>query len=131
MWMSSMFSRPRYYAFLLAAVPAVVVARHLGKPVVMNYHSGEAPDHLRRSAIARAVLRRVDRNAVPSRFLHDVFAGFGIRSEIVPNIVDVDRFAFRRRVPLAPHCLSTRNFEDLYNVSCTLRAFRLIQRATP
>ena len=36
-------------------------------------------------------------NAVPSRFLHDVFASFGIRSEIIPNIVDVERFRFRRR----------------------------------
>jgi glycosyltransferase involved in cell wall biosynthesis len=120
-----------YFSFLLAPLPAVLIARLLGKPVVMNYRSGEAPDHLRRSAIARATLRRVDRNAVPSRFLHDVFASFGIRSEIVPNIVDVDRFAFRRREPLRPHVLSTRNFEALYNVACTLRAFRLVQDRYP
>lgn len=120
-----------YFSFMLAPLPAVIVARLLGKPVVMNYRSGEAPDHLRRSAIARAVLRHVDRNAVPSQFLHDVFAGFGIRSEIIPNIVDADRFAFRPRVPLAPHILSTRNFEDLYNVACTLRAFRLVQQRRP
>jgi glycosyltransferase involved in cell wall biosynthesis len=116
---------------VLAPLPAVVVSRILGKPIVMNYRSGEAPDHLRRSAVARAVLRHVDRNAVPSRFLHEVFAGFGIRSEIVPNIVDVDRFAFRRRVPLSAHILSTRNFEDLYNVGCTLRAFQLVQQRWP
>jgi glycosyltransferase involved in cell wall biosynthesis len=120
-----------YTSFLLAPLPAVIVARLLGKPVVMNYRSGEAPDHLRRSAIARAVLRHVDRNAVPSRFLQEVFAGFGIRSEIVPNIVDVDRFAFRPRTPLAPNILSTRNFEGLYNVACTLRAFQLVQQRYP
>ncbi|MBA3638668.1 MAG: glycosyltransferase family 4 protein [Acidobacteriota bacterium] len=120
-----------YFSFLLAPLPAVLVARLLGKPVVMNYRSGEAPDHLRRSAIARTVLRHVDRNAVPSRFLHDVFAGFGIRSEIIPNIVDVNRFAFRRRVPLAPRILSTRNFEELYNLACTLRAFRIVQQQQP
>lgn len=120
-----------YFSFLLAPLPAVLVARALGKPVVMNYRSGEAPDHLRRSAIARAVLRHVDRNAVPSRYLQDVFAGFGIRSEVIPNIVDVDRFAFRRRVPLSPRILSTRNFEELYNVACTLRAFRIVQQQWP
>lgn len=120
-----------YFSFLLAPLPAVLVAKALGKPVVMNYRSGEAPDHLRRSAVARRVLRGVERNAVPSRFLHDVFATFGIQSEIVPNIVDLDRFAFRRRVPLRPHVLSTRNFEALYNVACTLRAFRLVQNVHP
>ena len=120
-----------YFSFLLAPLPAVLVAKLYGKPVVMNYRSGEAPDHLKRSAIARTVLRHVDRNAVPSRFLQDVFAGFGIASEIIPNIVDVDRFAYRRRSPLAPRLVSTRNFEDLYNVACTLRAFHLVQRRHP
>jgi glycosyltransferase involved in cell wall biosynthesis len=120
-----------YFSFLLAPLPAFLMARLLGKPVVMNYRSGEAPDHLERSAIARATLRSVDRNAVPSRFLHDVFERFGIRSEIIPNIVDVDRFAFRRREPLQPRILSTRNFEGLYNVACTLRTFRLVQDRYP
>jgi glycosyltransferase involved in cell wall biosynthesis len=120
-----------YFSFLLAPLPAVIVARLLGKPVVMNYRSGEAPDHLRRSPLARRVLKAVDRNAVPSRFLHEVFGSFGIRSEIIPNIVDTERFAFRRRTPLRPNVLSTRNFEDLYNVACTLRAFRLIQDRHP
>lgn len=120
-----------YFSFLLAPLPAVLVARLLGKPVVMNYRSGEAPDHLKRSAIARATLRGVDENAVPSRFLHEVFAGFGIRSEIIPNIVDVERFRFRGRDQLRPRVLSTRNFESLYNLPCTLRAFRLVQDRYP
>ena len=120
-----------YFSFLLAPLPAVLVAKLLGRPVVMNYRSGEAPDHLKRSAIARATLRHVEWNAVPSRFLRDVFAEFGIRAEIVPNIVDVERFRFRRRERLRPRLLSTRNFETLYNLPCTLRAFRLIQDRFP
>jgi L-malate glycosyltransferase len=116
-----------YFSFLLAPLPAVLVARLLGKPVVMNYRSGEGPDHLKRSRIARSTLGSVDRNAVPSRFLQDVFARFGIASEVIPNIVDVERFAYRPRIPLRPRVLSTRNFEPLYNVACTLRAFRLVQ----
>src|SRR5262245_44433900 len=116
-----------YFSFLLAPLPAVVVARLLGKPVVMNYRSGEAPDHLKRSAIARTVLRSVDRNVVPSSFLRDVFASFGLPAQIIPNIVDLDLFGFRSREPIGPRILSTRNFEPLYNVACTLRAFRRIQ----
>ncbi|MDQ3349091.1 MAG: glycosyltransferase family 4 protein [Acidobacteriota bacterium] len=120
-----------YFSFLLAPLPAVSVARLFGRPVVMNYRSGEAPDHLKRSAIARRTLRAVERNAVPSRFLKDVFAEYGIDAEIIPNIVDVERFAFRVRDPLRPNVLSTRNFEPLYNVGCSLRAFRLVQNRYP
>jgi glycosyltransferase involved in cell wall biosynthesis len=120
-----------YTSFLLAPLPAVMIARLLGRPVLMNYRSGEAPDHLRRSAIARRVLRSVDANVVPSTFLEDVFAGYGITSHVIPNIIDRERFAFRQREPLQPRLLSTRNFEPLYNVACTLKAFASVQARYP
>ena len=120
-----------HFSFLLATLPAVIVARMLGKPVVMNYRSGQAPDHLKRSRVARWTLRTVEANAVPSRFLRDVFARYGIHSNVIPNIVDLDRFEFRHREPLKPNVLSTRNFEALYNVACTLRAFRRVQDRYP
>ncbi len=120
-----------YTSFVLAPLPAWLIARLLGKPVLLNYHSGEAPDHLRRSRLARAVLRRVGTSIVPSRFLVDVFAGFGLAAEAIPNVIDRERFSFRRREPLRPHLLSTRNFEANYNVACTLRAFARIQARHP
>jgi glycosyltransferase involved in cell wall biosynthesis len=121
-----------YYAFLLAPLPAIVVARLLGKPVILNYHSGQAPDHLRRSAIARHVMRRwVDLNVVPSPFLRDVLKSFGIEAQVVPNAIDVRPFMYRRRETLRPRLLCTRNLEPLYNVSCVLRAFGRIQPRHP
>jgi L-malate glycosyltransferase len=120
-----------YASFLLAPLPAMLVARALGKPVVLNYRSGEAPDHLQRSAIARRAIARVDANVVPSRFLVDVFGRFGIDARIIPNIVDLERFPFRERTPLRPRLVSTRNFDALYNVATTLRAFRIVQHRRP
>ena len=120
-----------YTSFLLAPLPAILAARALGRPVILNYRSGEAPDHLSRSRIAREALKRVDRNIVPSRFLVDVFQRFGISASIIPNVVDLERFCFRRRVPIGPRILSTRNFERLYNVGCTIRAFAIVQGQIP
>ena len=113
-----------YTSFLLAPMPAIAAARMLGRPVLLNYHSGEAPDHLAQSRVARAVLRRTDLNVVPSSFLVDVFASFGLAAIAVPNTIDFDRFRFRSRGPLAPKLLSTRSFDSNYNVACTLRAFK-------
>jgi glycosyltransferase involved in cell wall biosynthesis len=120
-----------YASFLLAPLPAMLIARLYGKPVVLNYRSGEAPDHLRRSAIARRALKAVDLNVVPSSFLRDVFAGFGIRSRIVANVCDLSRFRYRDRAPLRPRLVSTRNFEALYNVECTIQAFARVQTRYP
>lgn len=119
-----------YSSFLLAPLPAIVIARLFGKRVLLNYHSGEAEDHLRHSWIARTALRRhVGVNVVPSPFLKDVFKRFGIDATVVANTVDRHDFTYRerdlRRRPLT--ILSTRNFEPVYNVACTLRAFASIQ----
>jgi L-malate glycosyltransferase len=120
-----------YSSFLLAPLPAIVVARALGRPVVLHYHSGEAPDHLAHSSVARAALSRTSGNVVPSSFLAGVFSSFGLRADVVPNLVDLTRFRFRIRNPLRPRILSTRNFEPLYNVTCTLHAFRVVQERFP
>ena len=120
-----------YTSFLLAPLPAWLVARLLGKPVLLNYHSGEAADHLRRSRVARAVLRRVQATVVPSRFLVEVFAEAGLPAEAIANVIDRDRFRFRSRAALRPRLLSTRNLEPNYNVACTIRAFARVQARYP
>jgi glycosyltransferase involved in cell wall biosynthesis len=123
-----------YSSFLLAPLPAVLVSRLLNKPVLLNYHSGEAADHLRRSWIARMVLRHhVDVNVVPSEYLRNVLAQFDVHARVVSNTVDRREFSYRprdlRERPLA--LLSTRNFEPHYNVACTLRAFARVQSRFP
>ena len=120
-----------YFSFLLAPLPAILVARLLRRPVVLNYRSGEAPDHLARSRVARWAVRSVARNVVPSRFLVEVFDGFGIKASVIPNVVDMSRFQFRERDTFRPRLLSTRNFDGLYNVACTIRAFHLVQQRFP
>lgn len=120
-----------YTSFLLAPLPAILIAKAFRKLVIVNYRSGEAPDHLKRSPLARRVLRRVDLNIVPSAFLHDVFASFDIPSKVVANTIDLREFAYRVRDPLRPKLISTRNFEALYNVECTLKGFALVQAQFP
>jgi len=124
------FSRA-YFWFLLAPLPAIAMGRAFGRPVVLHYHNGEAPDHLKRSPVARAALARVNRIVVPSRYLADVLGQRGLTSSIIPNVIDLERFSFRVRDPLRPRLLSTRNLHALYNVECTLRAFQLVQRCRP
>jgi glycosyltransferase involved in cell wall biosynthesis len=117
-----------YSGFLLSTLPAVLASRVLGKPLVLNYHSGAAPDHLERSRLARTVLRDVAHvNVVPSPFLQEIFERFGIAATVVFNCIDPAPFDYRPRTPLRPHLISTRNFDALYNVGCTLRAFARVQ----
>jgi glycosyltransferase involved in cell wall biosynthesis len=121
-----------YFSFLLAPAPAILIAKLYGKPVLLNYHSGEAEDHLQRwPRTSLPIIKLANRVVVPSGYLARVFAKFGIEAKAVYNTVDSERFQFRERRPLKPVLLSNRNLEPHYNVDCTLRAFALIQRQVP
>jgi glycosyltransferase involved in cell wall biosynthesis len=120
-----------YFSFLLAPAPAIFVGKLWRKKVVLNYHSGEAADHLARWRTALPILRLADVVVTPSRYLVDVFARFGLPAQVVSYSIETDRFRFRERQPLRPVFLSSRNHEPLYNVACILRAFALIQQRIP
>jgi glycosyltransferase involved in cell wall biosynthesis len=120
-----------YFSFLLAPVPAMAAAQLYGKKVVLNYRSGEAEDHLRRSRVAVSLMRLADEVVVPSGYLVDVFAKFGVRARSIFNFVEIERIPYRERTQPRPIFLSNRNLEPLYNVGCVLRAFALVQRRVP
>jgi L-malate glycosyltransferase len=119
------------WSFLLAPAPAILTARALGCKVVLAYHSGEAREHLSRwRRIVVPLLRQVDHVIVQSAFLRDIFAGFGIDARVVPNVVDLEAFAFAPPSGGA-RLLSARNLEPHYGVDDTLRAFALLRQAYP
>lgn len=120
-----------YWSFLIAPAPAWLVARLRGKKVVMHYHSGEAREHLRRSRLARYILKRVDELVVPSGFLVEVFKEFGLHAKVVPNVVDSSQFSFRLREQLRPHLVCTRGFHPYYAVDVVVRAFAQVQKVFP
>jgi glycosyltransferase involved in cell wall biosynthesis len=142
-YIASLFARVRhydvlhifsasYFSFLLAPTPAMLVGKLYGKKILLNYHSGEAEDHLqrwRRSAIP--TIRLADVLIVPSPYLVRIFAKVGLPAKPIDNLIETDRFRFRERRPLRPVFLSNRNFEKHYGVDRILRAFAIIQKRIP
>jgi glycosyltransferase involved in cell wall biosynthesis len=120
------------FSFLISPAPAVLIAKLFGKPVILNYHSGQAEEHLRRyPRTAIPIIKLANRLIVPSNFLVDVFSKFGIRAEAIFNTVDFSRFKYRKRDSLRPILFANRNLESHYNVECALRAFALVQQQIP
>ncbi len=120
-----------YFSFVLAPTPAILIAKLFGKKVLLNYHSGEAEDHLTRWGSAVRTIRLADAVAVPSEYLVGVFAKFGIQARAINNLIELDQFTFRERRAVSPVFLSNRNLETHYGVDHVLRAFALIQKQFP
>ena len=121
-----------YFSFVIAPTPAMLIGKLYKKKVLLNYHSGEAEDHLqrwRRTAIP--TIRLADVVVVPSEYLVRVFASFNIPAHAIYNLIETSHFRFRARLPLRPAFLANRNFEKHYGVDRVLKAFAIIQKRIP
>jgi glycosyltransferase involved in cell wall biosynthesis len=117
-----------YFSFVIAPTPAILIGKLYRRKVLLNYHSGEAEDHLqrwRRSAVP--TIKLADTVIVPSEYLVRVFDQFGLTAHAIYNLVDTGKLPFRERVLLRPVFLSNRNLEVHYGVDRVLRAFKIIQ----
>jgi len=121
-----------YWSFLIAPMPALLIGRLFGKRVILNYHSGEADDHLTRWGWhAKPLLRLADTIVVPTAFLVNVFSRHGLQATAIANHIDVSAMTLRDRSAMVPRYFSNRNFERHYNVAAIIEAFSQVQRALP
>jgi glycosyltransferase involved in cell wall biosynthesis len=125
------------WSWHLFAAPAIWMARIRGKAVVINYRGGEADSFFNKSFLwVKPSLSQADAIIVPSGFLEQVFEKRGFSTRIVPNIIDLSRFAARPAAgpstnPGAPHIIVTRNLEPIYDNATALRAFNIIRGVFP
>lgn len=119
------------WAWHLFAAPAVIVARIRATPVIVSYHGGNAdPFFTRAPGYVLRMLAQVSMRVTPSVFLQRVFARYGLSAEVIPNIIDLSRFA--PRLPCSfgdsPHIVVTRNLEQIYDIPTAIRAFASIRK---
>lgn len=124
------------WAWYLYAAPAVWAAKLRRIPVLVNYRGGDAAEFFKRSFFwVRPTMAMTDARVVPSGYLQQVFRRFGLSTEIVPNIIDLNRFTPRpatsRERCESPHLIVTRNLEPLYDIPTALRAFAIVREKRP
>lgn len=121
-----------YWSFLIAPVPALLIGRMFGKRVLLNYHSGEADDHLTRWGWhVKPLLRLADLLIVPTQYLVDVFGRHGFAAVPIANHIDVGEMMVRDRQKMVPRFFSNRNHEAHYNVGAIVAAFAVVKRTFP
>ncbi len=119
------------YSYTLWTIPALLLGRVYRKKLILNYHDGQAEQHITQWRTARPTIALADRIVTPSFFLVDVFAKHGIQARSIFNIMDASWFKYRKRRKVRPVFLANRILEPLYNVECILRAFKIVQAHYP
>lgn len=122
------------WSWQLFSAPVVWSGWLRGTPVIVNYRGGEALSYL--STSFGQVKPTMDRSAcivVPSAFLQQVFAGFGITCKVIPNIIDLARFrpGVKRGQSAEFNLVITRNLEPIYGIDTAIRAVALASKEQP
>lgn len=122
-----------YNFFFWVTYPAILLIKFCGKKLILSARGGAAGEFFRQYRwILKPVISKADKVTAPSGFLAEAFRqAFGIKAAVVPTIADLHQFHFRARDSFHPLLLSTRNLEEIYDVACIIRAFRIIRDRYP
>jgi glycosyltransferase involved in cell wall biosynthesis len=111
---------------------ASALARLFGHRVVMHLRGGALPEFIARyPRWARRVFGRADLFVAPSEFLARAVEPYGRPVRIVPNLIDVPAYAFRRRERVAPRLFWMRSFHPLYNPVMAVRVLARVRSILP
>lgn len=114
------------------AMVGIPVGRLLHKRVVSTYHGGGAEEFFKkRTKLIKHFLTRTDQNIVLSGFIGRIYEEYGLGYVIVPNIVELDDCHFKERTHIKPKFISTRLLTEVYNLKCTIKAFRIVKEDYP
>ncbi len=114
------------------AIAGVLAGRISKKKIVLTYHGGGAEEFFKKkSSLVKFILNRTNHNIVLSRFIGQVYDKYGIEYTVIPNIVEMDGDHFRIRNQIYPRFISTRSLTEVYNIRCTIDAFRIVKTRFP
>ena len=122
------------WSWHLFTMPAVWIAKLRRIPAEINYRGGEAEKFFSKSfRIVKPTLNASSSIVVPSRFLENVFNQYGVTTQIIANIIDLERFQSTTNKPkeFSPHLLVTRNLELIYDNETAIRAFNNVLTTYP
>lgn len=109
--MLEVYSGPNF----VVANTVAAVCSLLKLPLIMVLHGGNLPEFVSDHPLwTRFALSRADAIAAPSGFLADAAGRLGYTVEVIPNVVDVAAYPFRKRKKIEPLLFWMRSFHPLY-----------------
>jgi glycosyltransferase involved in cell wall biosynthesis len=114
------------------AEAAAFFLRRAHKPYVLTLHGGALPEFARAwPARTRRLLQSAAAVTAPSAFLGDEMRVYRSDLRLIPNAIDVARYAFRLRARATPRLVWLRAFHDIYDPSLAVRTLALVRERVP
>jgi glycosyltransferase involved in cell wall biosynthesis len=108
------------------------LGKRFGHQIIMWLHGGAMPEFMSRyPRWTNGVLRRADLLVAPSQYLARAVGRYGFKAQVVPNVIDLDAYPFRRRRVVRPRLFWMRSFDSIYNPELALRVLARLRTRLP
>jgi glycosyltransferase involved in cell wall biosynthesis len=123
---------PSDVSFAVHVAPAILLGRFYGKKIILSYRHHEAEIELEKNRLWMPLfLRMCDLVVVSTQYIQRVFAWYGIDSAVIPEAVAADMFRPRKVEKIQPRIILTRAHVSRNNLTCALKAYRLVKQKYP
>lgn len=98
-------------------------------PIILHVHGGNIPEHVKKySKWAIRVFRRASLIVTPSGYLAETLRQGGFETIVVPNVIELERYAFNQRINATPSLVWLRAFHQIYNPPLAAYALASLRR---
>ena len=123
------------WSWFMFSMPVLLIAKIKRVPVVINYHGGEADAFFNRSwKWVYPVLKTAADITVPTFYLHSIFRKWGVETNVVPNLINLDVFepdVNDKKNGQGLHFIVTRNLEKIYGNDIAVKSFHILLKNYP
>jgi glycosyltransferase involved in cell wall biosynthesis len=121
-----------WWGFLPVIVCAPLNRLFFRKRLVVTFHGARGHIFLRRHHLwAVPIAGMVDKIMVVSPELQEAFANYGITTEVVGIVINIEAFKYRERMRIKPNMVWARQLTEMYDPIATLQVFERVRSSYP
>jgi glycosyltransferase involved in cell wall biosynthesis len=116
-----------YYAFVVSQIARLFKIKYL--PIL---HGGNLPARIEKSKLlSRLIFNNSHKNIAPSYYLKNAFEAKEYTVEHIPNVLEIEKYTFKKRTNLEVKLLWVRAFKHLYNPMLAIDVVLLLKDKYP
>lgn len=122
------------WSWQLFSAPVLWIGWLRKTAVIVNYRGGEAQTYFSKSyRWVKPSLSRAAHIIVPSNYLKKIFTGFGVKTYVIPNIINFARFKPSEDTAESDvyKLIITRNLEPIYGIDTAIKAIAAVFEEIP
>ncbi len=116
-----------YYAFIVSQLARLFKVKYI--PIL---HGGDLPKRIEKSKrMSNLIFNFSYKNIAPSNYLKSEFERKGYATSFIPNVLELEKYDFKKRSSLSPKILWVRAFRHLYNPKLAIEVLVLLKKHYP